>query len=169
MTFFLNLILNVVGDSALIFVCTIGIVDSVHAIFIILGNDNLTASRTFCLNNLCTAPCFLEVVWRCNGIPRIENTASFNSKAPLNKFFSSILPRKSLQALIKWMNKKEIWLRSYLLTVMGGQGIEPWTHGLRVRCSASWASHPCVESINRYYYALKRKNARLFEKTQIFG
>ena len=22
-------------------------------------------------------------------------------------------------------------------SLMGGQGIEPWTHGLRVRCSAS--------------------------------
>ena len=23
------------------------------------------------------------------------------------------------------------------VTILGGQGIEPWTHGLRVRCSAS--------------------------------
>ena len=30
---------------------------------------------------------------------------------------------------------------------MGGQGIEPWTHGLRVRCSASWASHPKLNLI----------------------
>ena len=38
-----------------------------------------------------------------------------------------------------WCNKIPAFLarKSVGKSMMGGQGIEPWTHGLRVRCSAS--------------------------------
>lgn len=36
------------------------------------------------------------------------------------------------------MRKKDTGISDvFSKSLMGGQGIEPWTHGLRVRCSAS--------------------------------
>src|SRR5699024_1121770 len=81
----LKLIFNVICSASLIFLHLVCIVDSIDTTLIIFSNYNLAARWTFCLNNLCTSACFLEVMGRCNRIPRIEKYSFVHSKAPLVK------------------------------------------------------------------------------------
>lgn len=43
---------------------------------------------------------------------------------------------------------------------MGSQGLEPWTHGLRVRCSTNWANCPLLTDLNIIAYAQILQHAK---------